>query len=134
MVLRFTANVLNIPDFDSETDTFQRGERALIRALQYKYYRTYISKLKNKIQPDHNLELSLDDYNIIHCKSRLINASFPWETIHPVLLPRKSPLTTLYIRKIHIENKHLGTEHVLAKIGERYWIIKARPKVNSVIH
>lgn len=134
LIIRWCAKVINIPDFDSETDVFQRGERALIRAIQFKYYQPELSKLRRKIQPNHHLGLFLDDMGIIRCKGRLQNANFPWETIHPILLPRDSPLTALYIQKIHNENMHVGCSHVLSKLREKFWIIKGRAKVKSVLH
>lgn len=134
MILRWCANTLNIPNLDSETDIFQRGERALIRALQFKYFQVELLKLKRKLQPNHHLGLFLDDMGIIRCGGRLQNASFPWETIHPILLPRESPLTILYIQKIHNENMHIGCSHVLTKLREKFWIIKGRAKVKSVLH
>lgn len=71
---------------------------------------------------------------IIRCKGRLQNTNFPWETIHPILLPRESPLTILYIRKIHKNNMHIGCSHTLAKLREKFWIMKGRAKVKSVLH
>ena len=50
-VLRFTANAINIPDKDSETDIYQRGERALIRSLQIKYFHAERKMLEKGLQP-----------------------------------------------------------------------------------
>lgn len=35
---------------------------------------------------------------------------------------------------IHFQTEHAGVSHVLAKIRERFWIVKARSLVKSVIH
>ena len=134
IILRWCANILNLPDFDSDTDLYQRGERTLIRAIQFKYYQAELAQLRHKTQPNHHLGLFIDNTGIIRCKGRLQNASFPWETIHPILLPRNSQLTTLYIQKIHQENMHVGCSHVLSKLREKFWIIKGRAKVKSVLH
>ena len=134
IIQRWCGNILNVPNLDTDTDTFQRGERSLIRALQFKYFQPELVKLQRKIQPNQQLGLFLDEMGIIRCGGRLQNASFPWETIHPILLPRESPLTILYIRKIHEENMHIGCSHVLSKLREKFWIIKGRAKVKSVLH
>ena len=41
---------------------------------------------------------------------------------HPIILPRKSHVTTLIIRHTHESPGHAGTGHVLARLREKYWI------------
>ncbi|XP_074627004.1 uncharacterized protein LOC141885000 [Acropora palmata] len=55
------------------------------------------------------------------------------ESKHPVILPRKSHVTTLIIRHTHEQLGHSGRGHVLAKLCERYWIIKANSAVRQLI-
>ena len=61
------------------------------------------------------------------------HADIPEESKHPVILPRKSHVTTLIIRHTHEQLGHAGRGHVLAKLRERYWIIKANSAVRQLI-
>ena len=63
----------------------------------------------------------------------LNHADIPEESKHPVILPRKSHVTTLIIRHTHEQLGHAGRGHVLAKLRERYWIIKANSAVRQLI-
>lgn len=119
---------------ESSSDSYEKAERLLILELQRKYFSTEYSKLGQGVQSNFQLELFLDDKGYIRCRGRLQNVAFPWDIIHPILLPRVSPLTEIYIRKVHSENHHIGCSHLLAKIRERVWVIKGRAKVKSVIH
>ena len=55
------------------------------------------------------------------------------ESKHPAILPRKSHVKTLIIRHTHEQLGHSGRGHVLAKLCERYWIIKANSAVRQLI-
>ena len=124
------------------------AEQALIRELQKKYFgKEYFRAKKVKLEfldlglnpPEHlksfhKLDLFMDQNLLLRCKGRMQNASFPWDTIHPILLPRESLATRCYIRQLHLENQHIGCSHLLAKLRERFWVIKGRSLVKSVIH
>ena len=55
------------------------------------------------------------------------------ESKHTAILPRKSHVKTLIIRHTHEQLGHSGRGHVLAKLRERYWIIKANSAVRQLI-
>ena len=61
------------------------------------------------------------------------HADIPEESKHPVILPRKSHVTTLIIRHTHEQLGHAGRGHVLAKLRERYCTIKANSAVRQLI-
>ena len=73
------------------------------------------------------------DKGILRVGGRLNNADIPEDSKHPIILPRKSHMTTLIIRHIHEQLGHMGRGHVLAKLRERYWIIGANSAVRQVI-
>lgn len=122
------------PFYATDTEATIVAERLLVKELQLKYFYKEIEQLKKGGRPRSNLDLFLDDKGIIRCRGRLHYARFPWETKHPILLPRESPATFSLIKEIHETNKHIGTSHTLAKLRELYWITKGRAKVKSVIH
>jgi len=64
---------------------------------------------------------------------RLNYADIPAESKHPIILSRKSHVTTLIIRYMHEQLGHAGRGHVLAKLLERYWIVRANSVVRQLI-
>ena len=52
----------------------------------------------------------------------------------PVLLPSSHPIVTLLIRWCHVNHHHAGTQFLMSKLRERFWILRARRSINRVIH
>ena len=52
---------------------------------------------------------------------------------HRILLPTHHHVTQLLNLKIHTREGHLGCNHVLNGIRKRYWILKGRTAVKSVL-
>ena len=50
-----------------------------------------------------------------------------------IILPYKDPVTSRIIANYHEKNGHVGPEQVLAYCRERYWIVKGRSAVRSVL-
>ena len=73
------------------------------------------------------------DQSVIRVGGRLSRASIPAQTKHPVILPRRSHVTTLIIRHIHEQLGHAGRGHVLAKLREKYWIVGDNAAVRHLI-
>ena len=80
------------------------------------------------------LQPTMDEYGIMRCNSRIVNAEFlPIETRYPVILPRASWVTKLIIKQCHEDGHHsTGTNHTLAVLSARYWIISAREVIREV--
>ncbi len=136
--IRVFRNILkwksNIYGLTTEVELLKSAEIMLIKELQKKYYAQERKLLEKKIRPPSNLDLYLDEDGLIRCGGRLQHAKLELDAIHPILMPRESLVTESYIRKLHIENGHVGVSHVLAKLRERFWIVKGRAKVKSIIH
>ena len=99
------------------------------------YEQTPSQKRKNELTKASSL-YRLDpfvDGGLLRVGGRLNHADIPEESKHPVILPRKSHVTTLIIRHTHEQLGHAGRGHVLAKLRERYWIIKANSAVRQLI-
>ena len=80
------------------------------------------------------LSLFQDDEGIWRCRGRLQNATIPYSTMHPMLLHRNHHLTLLVVQKAHRKVLHNGVSETLAKTRARFWILKGRSFVKSVIH
>jgi len=73
------------------------------------------------------------DKGALRVGGRLNNADIPQESKHPIILPRKSNITTLIIRNAHERLGHAGRGHVLARLREMYWIVRANSAVRQLI-
>ena len=74
----------------------------------------------------------LDPYfknGILRVGGRLNCAELLPETAHPTILPYKNHVTTLIIRHLHRHLGHVGHNHVIAAIREKYWVIKVNATV-----
>ena len=68
------------------------------------------------------LDLFIGSDGLIRCNGRLANAQLKKDTIHPILLPKDSALTTLVILSHHALMLHGGVKLTIASIRQRYWI------------
>ena len=53
---------------------------------------------------------------------------------HPMILPPSHHFTELVIRHYHEEDGHLGTNHVLSRTREKFWIMKGQSAVRKVLN
>ena len=68
------------------------------------------------------LDLFIGSDGLVRCNGRLANAQLKRDTIHPVLLPKESTLSTLVILAHHTQMLHGGVKLTIASILQRYWI------------
>ena len=78
--------------------------------------------------------LFLDDKGLWRCGGRLGNANLPYSTKHPILLPHNHPITPLIVRDAHKRVQHNGIKETLTEVRTKYWIVKGRSLVRSIIH
>ena len=78
--------------------------------------------------------LFLDETGMWRCGGRLTNADLPYSTKHPVLLPKDHPLTALIMKDAHGRVQHNGVKETLTKLRIKYWIIRGRSLVKSIVH
>jgi len=69
----------------------------------------------------------------IRVGGRIRHASIPFDAVHPMLLPKDHPISTLIVRYYHEILGHAGREHVLPAIRQKFWILQARSLVRRVL-
>ncbi|XP_067021942.1 uncharacterized protein [Acropora muricata] len=121
----------------SQSQSFDNELKSLDQASldEPGYEQTPSQKRKNEVTKASSL-YRLDpfvDGGLLRVGGRLNHADIPEESKHPVILPWKSHVTTLIIRHTHEQLGHAGRGHVLAKLRERNWIIKANSAVCQLI-
>ena len=125
-IIRFT----QCQNFENELKKLDRASHD-----EPDHERTPLQRRKNQVTKSsslYRLDLFLDE-GLLRVGGRLNHADIPEESKHSVILPRKSHVTTLIIRHMHEQLGHAGRGHVLAKLRERYWIIKANSAVHQLI-
>ncbi|GJQ80266.1 hypothetical protein Trydic_g23837 [Trypoxylus dichotomus] len=75
----------------------------------------------------------LDEDRILRLGMRLTEAELPYQTRHPIILPKKSTFTDRIIGNKHEKVLHAGVKATLAAVRWReYWIIYARQRIKSI--
>ncbi|XP_071837463.1 uncharacterized protein [Apostichopus japonicus] len=114
----------------------QEAEEAIVRCVQREHFREFTSeasevKLKGSVL--RKLDPYLSQTGVLCVGGRLSNAPVKEGMMHPPILPKDSHVTELVVRYTHGENGHVGREHVLSLLRERFWIIGARSIVRRVV-
>ncbi|XP_043485344.1 uncharacterized protein LOC122513137 [Leptopilina heterotoma] len=75
----------------------------------------------------------IDSQNLMRVGGRL-NASFlPFNSKHPIILPRESPITQLIISDAHQRTWHSGTQLTLSYTRNEFWILGGRVPISSFV-
>ena len=82
-----------------------------------------------------NLNLFLDDNNLLRAKGRLDKCvSICYDLCNPIMLPRDSFLTVLFVREFHSKCKHLGESSTLNTLRNHgYWLPKGRAVIKRIL-
>ena len=116
-------------------EELKEAETKCVRHVQATTYAKEIAELSKKPEdkkvPQVNADSDLRSLrpvlvdDILRVGGRLKHSDPNLVNAHPIILPRKHPLSHLLIRREHIK-AHLGTEWTLSMLRQSYWIIGAR--------
>lgn len=109
----------------------REAEVAIIKIIQqdFKYGPKEMKQINKCMAPT-----TIEDNGLIRLKTPIANLADTVSFRYPYLLPRKHPLVQALVWEIHKNYCHAGTQFVMAKLREKYWITQARKTVSSVIH
>ena len=79
-------------------------------------------------------DLFHDEKGILRCGGRLTNSDLQYATNHPIFLSKQTNLAVLITRQAHEKVLHNGAKDTLTEIRTKYWIVKGRSLVRSVVH
>lgn len=107
-----------------------------VRIVQKEWFRDEIRLLLRGEQlPKSNLLARLIPFidwdGSLRVGGRLHYTQIDMEAKHPLILPRRSPLTSLVIEDAHRRSLHGGTQITLGLLRETFWIIGGRAPVRS---
>ena len=52
---------------------------------------------------------------------------------HPIILPKDHPFVKMLIMHFHAENHHMGTDQLHFFLREKYWIVKSRQLMRTLL-
>uniref|UniRef100_A0ABD2XQ69 Integrase catalytic domain-containing protein n=1 Tax=Trichogramma kaykai TaxID=54128 RepID=A0ABD2XQ69_9HYME len=76
----------------------------------------------------------IDHENLLRIGGRLQNSNLSLDERSPYVLPHNSFLSLLLARDAHSRSLHGGTQMTLSRLRRRFWILRGRQLVKSVIH
>ena len=140
-LLRVTAYVLRAVEAFKSKKATPTSPTPLTAQEMAEAEKLWIAHVQTSFNTDRNFEmwkrqfgLSRDEAGLWRCGGRLTNADIPPTTKHPLFLPRKHHLTSLIVREAHERVRHNGVKETLTELRARYWIVKGRSLVRSIIH
>lgn len=119
-------------------EELENAERFWVKSVQDKHYSEDVALLKSglpirKESSLYKLNPGLDESGLLCLKGRLQYASLENQERHPWILPARERLTELLVMDAHHKMKHLGVGSTITEIRQKFWIIKGRQFVKSVI-
>ena len=72
--------------------------------------------------------------NLIKVGRRLHSSEIPVKNKHQIVVSKTHPIAALIIQEIHQRNLHIGQEHNLSILREKYWIPSCRGIIRKLIH
>ncbi|XP_051172241.1 uncharacterized protein LOC127288678 [Leptopilina boulardi] len=70
---------------------------------------------------------------ILRVGGRIQQSELENDQIHPILIPKSHPVTTLLIRNAHWNLKHAGVNATLYNLRQKFWIVDGRSAVGKVV-
>ena len=96
-----------------------------------------VSKRKRALNrfasPLRQLDPFMDQNGVLRVWGRLENSNETWEVKHPIILPYKDVATDRIISHFHSDNGHIGVEFLLSELRRKFWIIKGRQRVKTIV-
>ncbi|XP_033214090.1 uncharacterized protein LOC117171146 [Belonocnema kinseyi] len=109
-----------------------------IRYIQAKLFLKEIYDINEKVELNRGnpllpLNPFVDGNKILRVGGRLAHANLEFDRKFPIIL-KAHPVVTLIIRHVHEKCLHGGTQLTLSLIRQKFWIIRGRQNVKSVIY
>ena len=119
-------------------DDYEAATSSIARIIQHTVYKQEIKDLESQgtvKSTSHiaNLNPVLDSNGVLRVKGRVQRPPATDTTRQQIILPRDHPATSLIVRYTHKMIGHLGREHIIAKVRERFWIPQIRVLVRSIL-
>ncbi|KAJ8894690.1 hypothetical protein PR048_007355 [Dryococelus australis] len=75
-----------------------------------------------------------DEHGILRIKTRISEHNDTFEYKHPAVLPAGHLVVLRLVYRFNVQSNHVGAEDLLSMLREKFWILRGRRMVHSVIH
>ncbi|XP_064631613.1 uncharacterized protein LOC135489914 [Lineus longissimus] len=128
----------NPEDEVSTADARIHAKVAVLRTIQRMYYSAELQSLREKLTTPRCSKIrklcpEIDKDGLLRVGGRLNNSLLPHEGRRPIILPGGEPLVRTLIRRIHWMEGHVGRNHVISSLRERYWVTGVTVAVKQVL-
>ena len=120
-------------------DEMENAEKAILKNVQRAAFPEEFSRLESggrecvkRNSPLFKLDPLVRD-GLLRVGGRLTRAHISSDAKHQIIIPKGSRVSNLIIDHYHKFSGHLGRQHVLSMIRQKYWIIKANSAVRRVL-
>ncbi|CAG7821712.1 unnamed protein product [Allacma fusca] len=122
---------LSVQELHVDTETLIRVVQQNEFAMERKALEDNMSvSSRSKLLP---LAPILDRNGLIRASGRLRKSNLAYDQKHPILLPRSHHLTRLIVEDTHEYLVHGGAQLLLFTLQQRYWIVRGKELVRSII-
>lgn len=115
----------------------RNSQTFIIKVIQEKHFHKEILELNLGRVIGNKSILSLkpflDELGILRVGGRLANADIDYNQKHPILLPSKSHILTLLLKKEHLSMYHAGPQTVLSNFRTKFWPLNGLNETKRVI-
>ncbi|XP_046556807.1 uncharacterized protein LOC124266041 [Haliotis rubra] len=122
------------------TKMIDEAEESIVQYVQSQHYSAEICDLqqkRNSRQIKHYSSLrKLDPIlsrGILRVGGRIDKAELSYDSKHPIILPKNSPITEVIVRDGHKRVGHLGKNTMLSELRQKFWIVGAGNVIKSVV-
>lgn len=105
----------------------KHAEVIACRLIQKQSFRGLTDKTIRDLQPIN------DSDGVIRVKSRIMQRKDDEDFRLPILLPSDHPLVLKLIKTEHERMGHAGTQFLMCRLRERYWLLKSRKTIRKVV-
>lgn len=110
-----------------------------IKAAQHEYFTNELEacihlRMLPKSSPLLKLVPHVDSQQVLRVGGRLANACIPEDAKHQIIIPSKSRLAELLIRRAHLLTMHGGPSVMMAHMRQKFWIPKMRQAIQKIVH
>ncbi|CAM1329635.1 Uncharacterised protein r2_g3881 [Pycnogonum litorale] len=71
--------------------------------------------------------------DVIRVGGRLQHSTLPSHSKHQIIMPKGNTVNKFIIKEAH-DVGHVGIEHVLSRVRQKFWLIRARPAIKGVLN
>ena len=75
----------------------------------------------------------VDGSGLLRVGGRLRKSTLEDDVKYPIVLPSRDPVVGRIVWSIHKEDAHQGLEFTHSRLRKRWWIVKGRQRVKSVL-